>query len=153
MPTALGTGLDDIAALPPQIDAAGHGLLPAVLVAHRPLDTVAVVYSTRDHGRHWIPVEKTPMRSLGGYVDPAAIFSFLGPDRVLVVNPRTRRTFIVLAHGVERHRRARRLPSGARLSFSGPRFGFALSPFGRPPVLMFSNDGGTGWTPITRNPG
>jgi photosystem II stability/assembly factor-like uncharacterized protein len=153
LPTGLGSELDDVVALAPRIDAAGHGLLPTVLVAHRPRDTVAAVYSTRDHGRHWTPVERTPLRRVGGYIDPTTIFSFLGPDRVLFVNSRTHRTFTVSARGAERPRRARRLPFGARLSFSGPRFGFALSPFGRPPVLVLSTNGGVGWTPISRNPG
>jgi photosystem II stability/assembly factor-like uncharacterized protein len=153
LPTALGSELDDVVALAPRIDAAGRGLLPAVLVAHRRRDTVAVVYSTRDHGRHWTPVERIPLRSLGRYVDPATIFSFQRPDRVLFVNPRTHRTLTVSARGAKRPRPARRLPFGARLSFSGPRFGFALSPFGRPPVLMLSTNGGVGWTPISRNPG
>jgi len=152
LPTHLGSELDDVVALAPRIDAAGHGLLPAVLVAHRPRDTVAVVYSTQDRGRHWAPVARTPLR-VGGYIDPATVFSFQGPDRVLVVNPRTHRTFTVSRRGAELPRRIRHLPLGARLSFSGPRFGFALSPFGRPPVLMFSASGGVGWTPISRKPG
>jgi hypothetical protein len=153
LPTTLGSELDDVVALAPRINAAGRGLLPTVLVARRPRDTVAVVYSTRDHGRHWTPVERTPLRRVGGYIDPTTVFSFLGPDRVLFVNSRTHRTFTVSARGVERRRRARRLPFGARLSFSGPRFGFALSPFGRPPALVLSTNGGVDWTPISRNPG
>jgi photosystem II stability/assembly factor-like uncharacterized protein len=153
LPAAPGSELDAVAALAPRIDAAGRGLLPAVLVAHRPRNTVAVVYSTRDHGRHWTSVERAPLRRVGGYVDPATIFSFQGPDRVLFLNPRTHRTFAVSAGAAERRHRARRLPFGARLSFSGPRLGFALSPFGRPPVLVLSTDGGAGWTPISRNPG
>lgn len=147
LPSALGSELDDVVALAPRIDAAGRGLLPTVLAAHRPRDTVAVVYSTRDHGCHWAPVERTPLRRAGGYIDPTTIFSFLRPDRVLFVDPATRRTVSVSAGGAESRARARRLPFGARLSFSGPHFGFALSPFGHPPVLKLSTNGGVGWRP------
>lgn len=92
-------------------------------------------------------MRRTPLPRVGGYVDPRTVFSFLGPDRVLFVNSRTHRTFAVSARGPEQCRRTRRLPLAARLSFSGPRFGFALSPFGHPPVLALSTDGGVGWMP------